>query len=159
MMVSRRWKSVLISTVFTMFLVCLLSFCAFSIAFEDVADRLGFSLTLMLTAVLFDTQTDPAPYLTFMDYYILVSYGYLTLLMIENSLGHVLDEEMDVMMKYLLVLVFLAHNGGFACYAMYIRKTERLKMTMDADEEQASHDAKESLKLDYRNAARCGAHG
>merc|ERR1712232_371167 len=105
----------------------------------DTGNRLAFSLTLLLTAVLFDAQTDPAPYLTFMDYYILMSYLYLTLLMIENSLGAICDEEVDEIGLIVLAIFFVCQNVGFAIYAVHVRRKERMKLAMDASEERASH--------------------
>eukprot|EP01084_Bolivina_argentea_P111308 198650_1 len=158
-MVSRRWKSVLVNTLMVIFLACLLSLTVFSIDFEDTSDRLGFTLTLLLTAVLFDTQSEFTPYLTFLDKYILSSYGYLTVVMMENSLGKICDPEIDVILMYVIVVLLIAQNLSFIIYAIYIRRQERLKLAMDIDQEEKISAENKTFALDYRNRVRSGVGG
>merc|ERR1712129_206900 len=110
-------KPVLISALLVMFLMLLLSFTVFTVDISDNASRLELMMTLILTAVLFDTKTAPKPYLTFMDKYILCSYGYLVAVMAESAVFVYFDEEADEMALFVAVCVFVAQHVGFVMYA------------------------------------------
>ena len=134
---SRRYRPVLINTLLIVFLMSLLSFTVFSVDFEDTASRLELTMTLILTAVLFDTQSSPKPYLTFLDKYILSSYLFLTLVMIENAVCGFFDEDFDVIMLFAIAVVFVVMHLGFFLYAYGVRHRERKKIFMGFDEVQA----------------------
>eukprot|EP01084_Bolivina_argentea_P121339 215016_1 len=156
----RRYEHILISTLMVIFLVLLLSFTVFSIDFDDTGTRLGFSLTLMLTAVLFDTQSNSIPYVTFMDRYILSSYAYLSILMVENSLGSVFDSDFDDVMFYVLIGIFILQHVVFIIYAIRVRKYEKCKMYMDSDNlEEELALSKPTMAANYTRRVRCGVGG
>jgi hypothetical protein len=72
------------------FLIVLGCFSAFAIAPVNVADRLAVSITLMLAAVAFrfviESMLPKVTYLTLMDYYIMVGFLALSLLICENAI-------------------------------------------------------------------------
>ena len=65
------------------------TFGAFVINRDDVADRLSVSVTLMLAAVAFrfvvSTMLPKVSYLTIMDYYLLIGFVALIILIFENA--------------------------------------------------------------------------
>jgi len=85
-------------------LLNLMCLCVWAVPHTDAGSRLEIALTLVLTAVAFKTQTaDWIPrvsYLTLLDKYILVSFLYMTLVVVENFvLGYLslqFDAEVEV---------------------------------------------------------------
>eukprot|EP01084_Bolivina_argentea_P086998 157192_1 len=127
---TRRWKPIFANTFLMLFFISVLSFTVFSIDFQETASRLGFVLTLILTIVLFDPQSTPPPYLTLMDKYILLTYGYLVMVMLENSLGAFFDNTIDDILFYVILSMFLIKNIGFVIYAYTVKKAEEKKLNM-----------------------------
>ena len=157
---SRRWTPVLIDTGLIIFLVALLSFTVFTVDHNEVSDRLGLSLTLLLTAVLFETNNDSTSYLRFLDKYVLTCYSYLTLLMIENAIAGYYDEEFDNIMFWIMVGIFIIYHIMFIFYGISVRKFERFKLRMSAieiEEEMALYAP--VSKFDYRKSRRVGLGG
>ena len=62
-----------------------------SLSYDEIADRLSVTVTLMLAAVAFmfivSTMLPKVSYLTIMDYYILVGFGLLMLMIAENAIA------------------------------------------------------------------------
>eukprot|EP01084_Bolivina_argentea_P060062 109724_1 len=127
---ARRWRPVVINTLMIIFLMSILSFTVFAVDFEDAASRLELTMTLILTAVLFDTKSSPKPYLTYLDKYILTSYGYLTFVMIENAICGFFDEDFDRVMLGIVVMLFLLQHVVFITYAIIVRQRENRKIFM-----------------------------
>jgi len=136
---SRRYTPVLINTSLVFLLMSLASFATFAIAFEDASSRLELTMTLILTAVLFDTKSSPKPYLTYLDKYTLMTYLYLTLVILENGVAGAdhyfgVDETFDIVGFWVLLVVFLTIQIGFIVYAYAVRKREMSKVQMGYDE-------------------------
>ena len=76
--------------IFPNFLIVAGCFSAFVIPREDIADRLSVTVTLMLAAVAFrfivSTMLPKVSYLTIMDYYLLVGFVALILMIAENAI-------------------------------------------------------------------------
>ena len=68
----------LCNIVLVVFVLVLVSFCVVGVPFEDLADRMSITMTLMLTVVAFKFviagMVPPTPYLTFMDKYVLSAF-------------------------------------------------------------------------------------
>ena len=114
----------------------------------DAASRLELTMTLILTAVLFDTQSGPKPYLTVLDKYVLACYAYMTLVMFENAgMGFLADgewcdndgclEDVDNLCWYGLVVLFLVKQALFIGYAVQTGRREREKIFMGYEEVKA----------------------
>eukprot|EP01083_Nonionella_stella_P117521 350351_1 len=131
---SRRWKPVVINALFVVFLLSTLSITVFTIDYTDTASRLGVTLTLILTAVLFDKQSAPQAYLTFMDRYFNATYFYLTILTFLTSFvgsyAEVMDENIDNYMFVVFATIYVIYNAVFVAYAIRLRLKERKKLTM-----------------------------
>ena len=77
--VKRKWQVFMWNIVFMVCCIELLALTTFSMDVEeDAADRMGLSITLILTAVAFlhivKSGLPPVPYLTFLDIYVYCSY-------------------------------------------------------------------------------------
>eukprot|EP01083_Nonionella_stella_P021917 60650_1 len=130
----RRWRPIVINTLMIVFLVSALSFTVFTVDYEDAASRLELTMTLILTAVLFDTQSAPKPYLTYLDKYIFTSYVYLTAVMIENAVAVYFDQTFDNIGFWFLVILFSVQHIVFISYAIKVRNMEKRKILMRYDE-------------------------
>lgn len=104
---------------------------------------LQLTMTLILTAVLFDTQSTPKPYLTYLDRYILVTYAYMTLVMVENAAMGFMDRvgdgdwdvaDVDMCCWIALVVLFIVQHVVFSAYAIVVRFKERRKIFMGYEE-------------------------
>ena len=139
----RRYFTILLNIVIPMAFICGLSLTSFALnAEEELGDRLNLLITLILTVVAFQyTVFEKLPnvaYLTFIHRYVLISYSFLSALMIENALGRYIGEELD---KYIFMKIFIAlfvfYQGSFAVYAIYVRLEELKKLEMNSDEIEA----------------------
>jgi hypothetical protein len=133
------------------FLIVAGCFAAFVIPPTEVADRLSITVTLMLAAVAFrfvvSTMLPKVSYLTIMDYYILVGFVALVLLIFENAIVGIssLEQEIRRDIDYGFALVFgaawvLIHI--LALYALINGNFLRLSWEkMDEIDKQADPDA------------------
>jgi len=152
---SRRWMPVLANTFSVLFGLSGLSLTTFAIEYDNVAARVVYVLTLLLTIVLFDPHANSQPaYVTVMDQYILGVYAFLGLVIIENSFGqYVGSVEHDWIGFWTVLAAFLAFNIGFTIYAIVVRKGERKKLAMTYHEMRELESVQEKrhiLKFDIR---------
>lgn len=98
---------------------------------------MAYTLTLLLTVVLFDSNSADTAYLTLMDRYTLCTYGFLTIAMLENGLtAKWVDSWTDVetVMLCLVFGIFSVYHLFFVVDAWRVRKRENLKLYMTYDE-------------------------
>merc|ERR1712154_56123 len=89
--VKRRWDVFMWNIVLLVLCIECLAITAFALDLNDEgADRLGLSITLVLTAVAFlhivKSGLPNVPYLTFLDFYVLSSYVFLMAIMFETAI-------------------------------------------------------------------------
>lgn len=113
-----------------MFSIVLLSGSSFVIPAEKIQDRLSASLTLVLTAVAYKynvVQTaPPIGYHTWLDWYVLMCYGALSAVVLENCISYqTKDYQNHVVIERTMVctmfIVFLLFNLGFGIAASHAR--------------------------------------
>merc|ERR1712013_264177 len=98
--------------VFPNFLIVAGAFASFAVPADEIADRLSVTVTLMLAAVAFmfivSTMLPKVSYLTIMDYYILVGFGLLMLMIAENAIagieGFTLEYSDDIDLIFAIAL-------------------------------------------------------
>lgn len=134
--------------VFPLFLLVSLTGTAFAVPYEDAADRLSVSLTLLLTVVAYKfvvASTLPAvAYLTWLDKYSLAALCVLSLVVAENALASVLGEAFDTAAQITCVSVWVAINLGFAISALQLHRRQDM-LSKDASLDDAgSHVHSES---------------
>ena len=122
--------------VIPMFMIVTMSGSSFFIPPENIQDRLAASLTLVLAAVAYKynvVQTvPPIGYHTWLDGYVLMSYGFLFLVVVENCGAYLLVRKYGYDSKdsyswesYIVIplsICFLVLNLGFAVYASCARR-------------------------------------
>ncbi|XP_078691440.1 cys-loop ligand-gated ion channel-like isoform X1 [Branchiostoma floridae x Branchiostoma belcheri] len=125
---------------FIMFLIMALSFTAFSVPPNEPADRLGVTLTLLLTSVAFKfvvTQSLPTiSYLTLLDKYVLLCMIFQCLMAVQNALASIVSNAwlFDlVSMAVLAGIVFFTHLVFGVLMFVKIRSTN--KQLRQADKE------------------------
>ena len=94
------------------FIIVILAFTVYGLSINDVSDRLGIVMTLMLTSVAFKTYVaDQLPqnnYLTFLDKYLLIGIFLLTIMACECFLVNIFvsdDQEFEVDKGFAIVLM------------------------------------------------------
>eukprot|EP01083_Nonionella_stella_P108189 314368_1 len=164
--VKRRWKVFVISIWFLMACITTLALTAFSLGPEDLGSRLNLLITLILTAVAFSYVVFDAlpnvPYLTFMDKYILSSYGFLVALMIETSMirQEFMTHKIDRIIFWVSLGYLVLYNAGFGVYAYFLRQDEEGKLSMSSDEvEKEINLSRPALRFDYTKRMRSGLGG
>ena len=88
---SRRWVRVAVQECSVVFALALLSLCVYSIDGVETVERLNYTLTVLLTMVLYNSKTPDKGYLTLFDKYQL---GVYLNIIITMSL-HALDSELE----------------------------------------------------------------
>merc|ERR1712228_568387 len=164
--VKRRWKVFFANIVFLMACISLLALTAFSLGADDLGDRLNLLITLILTAVAFSyvvfDSLPNVPYLTYMDKYILGSYGFLMGLMIISALIRQpwYTEAVDSAFFWISVSWLILYNVGFSIYGYFLRKDEILKLTYSSDQVEAEVNlSRPGLRFDYTKRMRSGIEG
>lgn len=160
---SRYWLSVIIQQLLVIFLSSLLTFVGLRIDIQEdgLADRVSFTLTLLLTVVLFDSGADHRSYLTFMDKYTLTTYAFLTMMMVENALeAEIEDDAGRAALHWMAVVLFVLYNGVFVRYAWQVRSKELRKLTMGyAEVEEYVSASTKDITLNNRSVRRSGKDG
>jgi len=162
--VKRRWEVFMWNIVLLVLCIECLAITAFALDLNDEgADRLGLSITLVLTAVAFlhivKSGLPNVPYLTFLDFYVLSSYVFLMSIMIETAVLSGLDvpEYYDRVFMFLCVAYQILYHIIFFFYSMYVRRQELLKLVMDSDSiEDEVNQARPALTFDFRKGSRQG---
>eukprot|EP01083_Nonionella_stella_P313733 1127500_1 len=165
--IKRKWQVYVINIVLLLCALCGLSLCAFYLNHEQLGERLGLLITLILTSVAWSIVIqDKLPnvaYLTFIDKYILASYLFLICVMIESVWVSTIDDEekrenVDILLFYIaacLWIIFMAIV--WIVYAYKLRQKEERKLFYCSDE--INHHVNESMPrfvFDYRNHKRTG---
>ena len=135
---ARKWETVLINEGLVIFLVAFSSILSFFIDVTESGDRMAYTLTLLLTVVLFDSNSADKAYLTLMDRYTLCTYGFLTMVMLENGLTarwyFTMTLDVERLMWWLVFGVFSIYHLYFVVTAWRVRRAENLKLYMTYDE-------------------------
>merc|ERR1712048_820815 len=161
----RRWEVFMWNVVLLVLCLECLAITCFSLdVTEEAADRLGLSITLVLTAIAFlhivKKGLPNVPYLTFLDFYVLSSYVFLMAIMLETAFLSTLDEvgeDIDRGFMFLCIAYQILYHIVFFCYSFYVRKQETLKLVMDSDsiEEEVNH-TRPALTFDFTKGRRQG---
>eukprot|EP01083_Nonionella_stella_P025911 71345_1 len=107
---------------------------------DDLPDRYGFVVTLLLTAVAFQfvvTSTLPnLPYLTFLDWYIFVSFMFLGLVMLMAAVTALIGKKDSIDIDLVNMIcavsagaVFVIYNLYFAIQSFVLKKAEQGKLS------------------------------
>eukprot|EP01084_Bolivina_argentea_P264359 447785_1 len=166
----RKWRIYVINIVLLLCALCGLSLCAFYLNYEQLGERLGLLITLILTSVAFSIVIqDKLPnvaYLTFIDKYILMSYLFLILVMIESVYVSTIDDEddrekWDIFLFYVYSVLWIILMGiVFMFYGYILRKKEKKKLFYSSDQINAIvNKAMPKLVFDYKNSHRTGIEG
>jgi len=136
------------NVVFPNFLIVAGCFSAFVIPANDVADRLALNVTLMLAAVAFrfviSTMLPKVSYLTLLDYYIIVGFVALTILIGENAICGIstLDQETTFAIDFLFGACFgaawiMLHLVSLYCLSNknFLRKSWEAMDLLDSQED------------------------
>merc|ERR1712087_506041 len=149
-----------------MMCISVLALTAFSLGADDLGDRLNLLITLILTAVAFSyvvfDSLPNVPYLTYMDKYILGSYGFLVALMIGSALIRQdwYTDEVDGIVFWMALIWLVLYNVGFSVYGWYLRQDETLKLAYSSDEvEKEVNLSRPGLRFDYTKRMRSGIGG
>jgi len=131
---------------------------------DNLGSRLNFLITLILTTVTFTfivfENLPNVSYLTYMDKYVLFSYGYLVALMVESVLIANADLKTDEAFFFVFFALWILYHVGFLLYAVKLRKDEQLKLFFSSDEiEQEVNIQRPSLHFDYTKRLRAGKEG
>ena len=142
MKLERKYKIYFAKIVLFVFITSVSSLIVFTMDAESISDRYGTLLTLLLTMVAFqfvvESQLPQLPYLTFIDYYITVSFVFLFLMIIQTAIFSVIawdDEEnavdFDVVSIIVLTGFFIIYHIYFGIAGYRARNKELEKLTMD----------------------------
>ena len=106
----RRWKVYLYNIIFYFMVITFLSLTCFALDAEDIGERLNLAVTILLTLVAFQhtvfAKLPNIPYLTFMHKYIILSFIFVCIVILESSLvpfinpEDVEDDEDDFAVKH-----------------------------------------------------------
>jgi len=167
----RKWSNYVVNIILLLFILCGCSLSAFYLDFDQLGERLGLILTLLLTSVAFSIVIgDKLPnvaYLTFIDKYILASYIFLISVLVESMVVSDIDDdddnsifrqETDFNLFYVFSCLWIVLMGiVFTVYAWYLRRTEEMKLLYSSDDiEDVVNVSRQTLTFDYRNVARTG---
>merc|ERR1712129_455203 len=167
--VMRKWQVFMWNIVFMVCCIEVLALTTFSMDVEeDAADRMGLSITLILTAVAFlhivKSGLPPVPYLTFLDIYVYCSYLFLVAIMLETALltaaaGVVIEDfvVVDEFFFWLCVGYLFLYHVLFLLYSMKVRREETMKLVMDSDQIEGDvNQNRPALQFDFRKGKRTG---
>mmetsp|Transcript_51127 Transcript_51127/g.84869 ORF Transcript_51127/g.84869 Transcript_51127/m.84869 type:complete len:599 (-) Transcript_51127:91-1887(-) len=166
--VKRKWHIYVINIVLLLCALCFLSLSSFYLKFDQFGgERLSLLITLILTSVAFSIAIqDRIPnvsYLTFLDKYILMSYLYLILSIVETvGISTIEDDETrEQYDRYLfwvfLVLWMLLMILVFVFYARHLIRSEEEKLLYNTDEvNEIVNTFMPSLVFDYKHLNRVG---
>lgn len=116
--------------VLPMMLINGISIGTFAVPRTDVADRLGVSMTMVLTAVAFKLEISAGlpdlSYLTRLDQFVLVSFMFIGGISVENALAfYWLDDDQDSTVMYIFMAVYAIGTAFMVAAVTY--KLMRLK--------------------------------
>merc|ERR1719221_1077997 len=94
---SRHSLHYFVSIFLTQFVLTSLAFFTFRIAPDELAERLHIDVELVLTSVAFQSavqgQIPNVPYLTWLEWYVLINFIFLSVICLEHFLASTLNEE------------------------------------------------------------------
>jgi len=163
--VKRRWQVFMWNIVLLVLCIECLAITAFSLDIAtEAADRLGLTITLVLTAVAFlhvvKKELPNVPYLTFLDFYVLSSYVFLISIMIETAILSTLDDigdTWDRVFMFACICYQILYHMFFFSYSYYVRRQETLKLVMDSDSiEEEVNQNRPALTFDFTRGKRQG---
>lgn len=136
----------------------------FALDLEDEgADRLGLSITLVLTAVAFlhvvKSGLPNVPYFTFLDWYVYSGFLFLVAIMVQTACFTAFgwDSSYDNGFMFICIGYQIFYHVVFLFYSMKVRRDETLKLVMDSDSiEEEVNLSRPSLTFDYTKGKRQG---
>eukprot|EP01084_Bolivina_argentea_P116679 207270_1 len=154
--VNRKWKGIVYRIIVWMFMLGLLSWTTFGIDYQSIGDRMGFSMTMVLTVVAFQfvisNELPKVNYLTFLDKYNLFIFGYVVLICFESVITgwhgsgasikcmKYLEDDVDSecrlfyaeyydnMLAIIFGVLYVCGNIGWIFYAVYLNRIENAKL-------------------------------
>ena len=136
--VERKYQFYLQRIALILAALSLSSLTSYAVSVGDVADRLGIDFTLLLTVVAFQqTVTDSLPVLPFvtvMDLFVLVSLGFIIMVTVQHALIPSDDEDLDRLLLFIFMGVWLVAHIGFAIYCPYLAHQEKKKLRMNRNQ-------------------------
>jgi len=159
----RRWKVYIYNIIIYFMVITFLSLTCFALDYEDIGERLNLAVMIVLTLVAFQhtifSKLPNIPYLTFMDKYILLSFLFVSTVLLESSfipivsywdLEELEDEEIeqefkdvahehigfafDVTMSWLFGLFWIGYHLFFIFRSGWIHHQQTQKLLMDSDQ-------------------------
>ena len=124
------------------FVTAISSLIVFTMDGESIPDRYGTLLTLLLTMVAFqfvlESMLPSLPYLTFLDYYIVASFIFLAIMILQTAIFSAMvrwgdqdvAEEFDIICFILLMATFLIYHLYFLIKGCKARNMELSKLEM-----------------------------
>jgi len=162
----RRWQVFMWKIVVLMLCIEALAITCFALdPVDEASDRLGLSITLVLTAVAFlhvvKSGLPNVPYLTFLDYYVYSGYLFLMAIMVETAFfaGLDIDVENDNRFMLFCIVYQIVYHLFFFFMSFRVRRGEKLKLVMDSDSiEDDVNLSRPALLFNYTKGSRQG-HG
>lgn len=121
-----------------MFCITSLTFCSFTVDKDSSKDRLGITLTLLLTSVAFKMVVSKSlptiSYLTTLDIYILINMMILVAQSIHTTCISLitnknLQDKADKYFLYFLAVFFILDHTAFSIYIIFTSYKKRIRMT------------------------------
>jgi hypothetical protein len=139
MTVRRKSMNYIWNFILPLFLIVLMTFSVWAIEVGEIGDRLGVSVTMVLTAIAMKLQvSDKLPsisYTTFIDQYVTTSFVFIFLIVAENAMIMLVDEEerenVDSMCFWIILGVFLLGNLIFLGRGTWIQLQSSRRMNSD----------------------------
>ena len=125
-----------------------MSLTLYAIPYDDIADRLSNTFTLLLTLVAFEfvvSITIPVvPYTTIMDEYLLVSFVFIGAICVQNVYFYIDTSLKGHNLEAVLMggCIYVSYNIFFAFYSIYSRIQENKKIYLSHNESMNTSDRK-----------------
>ena len=147
----RRWLAIILNSAFVMFCLSLLSLLAFTIDILKADERMGYVLTLILTAVASQLKSNVSSYLTFLDIYMFTSYSFLSLMMIESAFCRYLSEDSDSAFAGIYSGIWVIYHTGFVIYTFITIRNENKKIYHKTEKARILYGKRDSLSCFWLN--------
>ena len=132
---SRLYAPYLYQLFLIMFICSLLNISFFSLDNDETSDKLGIVLILILALLFIDKPK--IPLITFVDRYYYCSFGFMGILVVFISLNASIGNENDnnnLISFIIFMIIFIIYNIIFIGLAIYARKEEIKKLSMDPEQ-------------------------
>ena len=146
----RKWEVYLYNIIFYFVIITFLALTCFALDVEDIGERLNLAVTILLTLVAFQhtvfEKLPNIPYLTFMHKYIIVSFIFVCVVILESSAlplesrlvrKHVNDNDRlsdDLVASWIFGTFWVLYHVGFILRAGWHRHRQAQKLLMDSDQ-------------------------